>query len=72
LAVINFNHQNLKRASADCLDLLKRMLKADPKQRISAGQALKHPFLASKEDSDSSLVLGDEGISDKLRDFQHQ
>ena len=47
----------IKGISTDALDLLTQMLNSNPKQRISAAQALKHPFLTSnKADVDASTL----------------
>ena len=43
-------------------DLVKKMLTADPKRRITADEILKHPWLV--ENSDSALMIGD-----KLRKY---
>jgi serine/threonine protein kinase len=71
-AVIRFNHQNLTRASPHCLDLLKKMLHQDPKQRISAAEAINHPFLAASVEPEQNLLVCDEGISDNLKNFHDQ
>lgn len=42
--------QLLPQASAEALDLLKRMLVFDPRRRISAAQALRHPYLRAYHD----------------------
>lgn len=41
---INFNHKSLDQKSP-AVDLLKKMLEKDPKKRISAEEALEHPFM---------------------------
>lgn len=51
---INFTHPKLKRNKA-ALDLLKRMCVVDPKSRISAKEALKHPFFSSMNESAMEL-----------------
>ena len=43
---INFDHKSLN-SKSPAVDLLKMMLEKDPKKRISAADALKHPFMAS-------------------------
>jgi serine/threonine protein kinase len=37
-------HQSLRNVSQNCRDLLGRMLEPDPTQRISAADALTHPW----------------------------
>lgn len=42
---IDYKFKNLDTSiSANCLDLLKKLLERDRKKRITAAQALKHPF----------------------------
>lgn len=43
---MNINYQDPRYAAVDpqAMDLLQRMLLADPKQRISAAQAIRHPY----------------------------
>jgi serine/threonine protein kinase len=40
--------------SSDAKDLVQRMLRADPGDRLSAKEALQHPWLASKIDNKMS------------------
>jgi calcium/calmodulin-dependent protein kinase I len=40
----------LEKCSADAADLVRRMLEIDPAKRITADEALKHPFITSLED----------------------
>eukprot|EP00878_Enallax_costatus_P040606 GHUV01046925.1.p1 GENE.GHUV01046925.1~~GHUV01046925.1.p1 ORF type:complete len:169 (+),score=46.53 GHUV01046925.1:68-508(+) len=35
-------------ASADCLDLLRRMMQFDPDKRITAAEALQHPYFSNE------------------------
>lgn len=41
----NLYSETYKSVDSEALDLLRRMLKVDPKERIKAGEILNHPFL---------------------------
>jgi len=41
----NFDKEEYSQLDSDALDLLKRMIEKRPEFRISADQALKHPFI---------------------------
>ena len=41
---INYNHENLKNVSKNCIDLIKRLIEPNKRLRITAAQALKHSF----------------------------
>jgi serine/threonine protein kinase len=71
-ALINFSHQNLLKINPSCIDLLKKMLKEDPRARISAAEALAHPFMSKSVVEDSQLLICDEGISENLKNFNTQ
>ncbi|KAG2197659.1 hypothetical protein INT47_002366 [Mucor saturninus] len=47
-----------KNASPEAVDLLSRMLKYDPKERITAIEALSHPFFNDMRDPDTRLPNG--------------
>lgn len=51
---IDFGSEVYKGASHNCLDFIKKMLEKDPKRRITATEALAHPFLASEYKEDLS------------------
>lgn len=40
----NFNHPEFKQCSADCIDLIKKMLEKDKNVRLDVNSALKHPW----------------------------
>ena len=42
----HFNHPAFSKVSDECKDLIKRCLVKDFKKRITAQEALKHPFFA--------------------------
>lgn len=41
----HFNHDAFKSVSDECKDLIRNLLKKDVKQRISASDALNHPWI---------------------------
>lgn len=44
---LKFKTDNWERTSEDCMNLVKRMLISSPKKRITAEEALQHPWLAN-------------------------
>lgn len=50
-------------ASSEAIDLLQKMLKFDPGKRITASEALRHPYFSEIHDSD------DEPICEEVADF---
>ena len=46
---ISFNSARYRRIDSYAMDLLRRMLKIDPKERIKAKEILSHPFLKMQE-----------------------
>ena len=44
-----FTHSEFSEVSSDCVDFLQKTLVKDPKHRLSAPEALKHPWLALKD-----------------------
>ena len=45
-AKYHFNHKEFKDCTEQVLDLIKKLLVVNPKQRLSAGDALKHPWFS--------------------------
>jgi serine/threonine protein kinase len=50
----SFNSAIYKAVDSSALDLLRRMLKKDPKDRIKASEILNHPFLTNHNNPESS------------------
>ena len=71
-AIIDWSHKGLAKLPPSGLDLLRKMLKTSPTERLTAAQCLKHEFLFQKEDSDVSVVIEDEGVADQIKDFQEK
>eukprot|EP01061_Rhynchopus_euleeides_P009374 TRINITY_DN1853_c0_g2_i2.p1 TRINITY_DN1853_c0_g2~~TRINITY_DN1853_c0_g2_i2.p1 ORF type:complete len:349 (+),score=128.36 TRINITY_DN1853_c0_g2_i2:183-1229(+) len=53
-------------ASPECVDLLTKMLAFNPSKRISAADALKHPFLSKLHDPEDEPVSADQFYWDKV------
>jgi calcium-dependent protein kinase len=49
--------RKFKNVSEDAKNLLGRMLEYDPVKRISARQALKHPWIACRRNSETNLYI---------------
>lgn len=54
---LNLNSSLYKNIDAQALDLLKQMLKIDPKERIKASEILKHPYISSNESTSEKELL---------------
>ncbi|KAM3140652.1 hypothetical protein pb186bvf_007250 [Paramecium bursaria] len=65
-ANINYHKPQLQLISDDGLDFLQKCLSYDPKNRLSAKDAIKHPWL-SKRQIDSRFIID---TSLKIRDFK--
>lgn len=46
----HFKHQEFEVASPEVIDLIKKLLIVDPKKRLTAGEALKHPWFKKIEE----------------------
>lgn len=44
-------------ASAECVDLISRLLAVDPRRRLTAREALDHPYLAPVREADRLEVV---------------
>jgi calcium-dependent protein kinase len=53
-------HKRFERISDSAKDLLSRMLEYDHEKRISARQALSHPWILSHKTNDSNLYFSNE------------
>jgi len=58
--------QQFPNASAECLDLLKKMLQIHPRKRITVEEALKHPFMSQLHSEE------DEPVCDRPFDFSFE
>lgn len=56
----NFNHPEFKECSAECIDLIKKMLEKDKGMRLDVTSALKHPWFEGV--SKSTVEHKDEAI----------
>ncbi len=56
----------------DAGDLLLRLLEWDPEKRITAAEALKHPFVASLEESDEDFDEEVERLDPQLFAFEER
>jgi len=55
----NFNHPEFKACSAECIDLIKKMLEKDKNERLDVTSALKHPWF---EGVHKSMEYKDEAV----------
>jgi serine/threonine protein kinase len=46
----HFNHVEFKQCSGEVIDLIKKLLVIDPKLRLSAGEALNHPWFKLQQE----------------------
>uniref|UniRef100_A0A7S3CK80 Protein kinase domain containing protein n=1 Tax=Strombidium rassoulzadegani TaxID=1082188 RepID=A0A7S3CK80_9SPIT len=62
----HFNHQAFQNVSEDCKDLINKCLIKDFRKRITAVEALKHPWIISKSDAgpESGTIGG--GVSNQV------
>lgn len=58
--------QQFPNASAECLDLLRKMLQIHPRKRITIEEALKHPFMSQLHSEE------DEPVCDRPFDFSFE
>jgi serine/threonine protein kinase len=59
-------HQQFPSASAECVDLLRKMLQVHPRKRITVEEALKHPFMSHLHSEE------DEPVCDQVFDFSFE
>ena len=53
----HFNHAEFNNVSAQCKDLIKKMLTGDPNKRPTAGEALHHPWFTEHAVDHDKIVL---------------
>lgn len=72
-AKINFNVKELKKVNPVALDLLKKMLKLDPAERLTAEECLEHEYLANGEETIiMDDIEDDTDIAQNLIEFQNK
>jgi len=54
----NFSHPEFKEVSAECIDLIKKMLEKDKNNRLSVGDALKHSWF--------------DGVSKQINEYKNE
>ena len=55
--------------SEECLDLLKRLLTLDPDERISAAEALEHPWILMHRDTVKNMPIAMNALN-QVKDFK--
>ena len=54
---LDYSGEVFSRLSASCIDFMKRMLLKDPTCRLSASEALQHPFITGRVTADIIVLL---------------
>jgi serine/threonine protein kinase len=62
-----FKEDDWKDVSSDAKDLVKKLLVLDPDERLTSGQALRHPWMKASGDRLSRITL--QGTSQRLKTF---
>lgn len=65
-AKYHFNHAEFKEVSPGVIDLIKQLLVVNPKQRLSAGQALEHEWFKEQLLNDGSKAIIDINVLERL------
>ena len=52
----HFNHPEFKDCSPQVIDLINKLLQTDPKERLSASQALSHPWFTTAHEQTSKVI----------------
>eukprot|EP01066_Platyproteum_vivax_P002571 Platyproteum_vivax@DN1314_c0_g1_i1.p1 len=71
LGTYTFNQPDWRHVSDDAKDLIRKLLKMQPKDRLTAAQALQHPWIQSLAANSSNVSLKG-NIMDNLKSFQAQ
>ena len=67
-AKYHFDHKEFQEASPEVIDLIKKLLVVDPEQRLSASEALKHPWFTKDGIPQQHKI--DKEMFERLRDFR--
>lgn len=67
-AKYHFDHKEFQDCSENVIDLIKKLLVVNPKTRLSAGDAIKHPWF--KSESSSKPLKIDKAVLDRLGSFK--
>ena len=68
-ARFHFNHVEFKEVSEEVIDLIKNLLVVDPKQRLSAGDALNHKWFKTSVETHVAHAINPEVIK-RLQSFK--
>ena len=63
-----FDSKVFEKISSECKDLISKLLVVNPKERLTASQALKHPWF--KTQNDTILADIDNEIINRLKNFK--
>jgi len=69
---VQFSHPNWKKVSSDAKKLILQLLNYDPSKRLTAAQALHHPWVAKHDTHESVTVADLRRVFTNLRNFKVQ
>ena len=67
-AEYHFNHAEFKAVSAECKDIISKLLVVNTKKRLTGHQALKHPWFTQLGLDKSEIIIKETKISDPISD----